>query len=50
MDAVGKLFETAVPDGDVPAADRAHMHALLDAGVDLKVKANQMILSVLRCE
>lgn len=50
MGAVGKLFEAAVLRGDALAAERAreHMHALLDACLDLKVEANQAIRNLLR--
>lgn len=50
MGAVGKLFEAAVLRGEASAAEEAreHMHALVDAYLDLKAEANQTLRNLLR--
>lgn len=49
LDAGGRLFEASVLSGDAAAATdaREHMHAVLDAYLDLKAEANQMVRRLL---
>jgi len=49
LDAAAKLFEAAILRGDAPAANdaRERLHALLDAYLDLKAEANQVVRNLL---
>jgi hypothetical protein len=49
LDALSKLFEAAVLRGDAPAAQvaRERLHAMLDAYLDLKAEANQVVRNLL---
>jgi hypothetical protein len=50
LEALAKLFEAAVLRGETPAAvaARERLHALLDAYLDLKSEANQVLRNLLR--